>query len=143
MAGDIQRVFGLVLEHFGGSLVQNVVYYGSDRQLHTFYGSLAQRTGGMLMVPQSTNSGLLAGGLLHVVKSLLAHLVPEVAAGGQGEEGADALRGFQLFDVAQLQPVETEEVGGGSGRGRWEVTAHKCYGLWVCRKCRGGRKNVV
>jgi hypothetical protein len=127
VATDAHRVYTKVLDHYQGKLVQHVVYYGDIPDEQAFYGSLAQRTGGMLMQPTRSNAGhqVLSSVLLYIVKTLLGRLQPvwppPPAAGDEAEDGLEALEDFVLYHLAELRAVEDEEVRPG----------HCLFACWV------------
>jgi hypothetical protein len=136
-AADAHRVYAKVLDHFQGRLVQNVVYYGDIFDEQTFYGSVAQRTGGMLMQPTRSNAGhqVLSSVLLYIVKTLLGRLQPVwppvPAAEEEAEVGLEALEDFVLYHLDELRAVDTEEVRPGHAVlwfacrvGRWQLAGH-------------------
>eukprot|EP00798_Chlamydomonas_sp_ICE-L_P007958 gene7958-1174_t len=100
-ARDFFRVLGLVKEHFQGLLVMNCVIY-NHAPGNKVYGSVAQETGGMLMIPRSRTADVLAQGMLHVVMTVLNQL------GGVSSDKVTELAGFDLFDLSGLSYRETE-----------------------------------
>jgi hypothetical protein len=134
VAADAQRMSSKVLDHFNGSLVQHVVYYGNSESAKAFYGSLAQRTGGMLMQPNVTGQQVLSTALLHIVKLLLSQFPggpPPPAPVEESEEDIlPPLQGFYLYDLEELNDVETEEVRGLIMLGLLAGTAGQVKVLW-------------
>ena len=104
---DLYRAFQLVEGHYAGNLVLNCVAYSGAP--HDVYGSLVQGTGGMLMQLVSREPQVLAKGMLHVIRTLLAAMPQGVA----GEAAVSSLEGFQLYDVSGLPRRECEQVRGG------------------------------
>lgn len=104
---DLYRAFQLVEGHYAGNLVLNCVAYSGAP--HDVYGSLVQGTGGMLMQLVSREPQVLAKGMLHVIRTLLAAMPQGVA----GEAAVSSLEGFQLYDVRGLAQRECEQVRGG------------------------------
>jgi hypothetical protein len=109
VAKDLFRVFGTVLNHFGSNLVLNCVLYGRDPDNEAIYGSLANRTGGMLLKPCSRSSWVLAKGLMAVVKTLLSRM-PGQPADEAGNNDPSELDGFTLMDISKLPERNTEQV---------------------------------
>jgi hypothetical protein len=128
-ASDAVKCFrATALQHFAGNLILNcVVYEGSNTGRHAatavmkLYGWFAQQTGGMLMVPNSRSSTVLANGLTTVVKLLLSRMdgvaaaAAAAAANDGSSEGSADLEGFRLVDVSALRgDVSSEEEDPGS-----------------------------
>ena len=111
VANDIFRVFEKVLSHFEDNLVLSCVLYDSGASNQSIYGSLAQRTGGMLMQPCSRSASVLAKGLMAVVKALISRMPgqPQAAPGAPNEDPS-ALNGFRLMDISSLPARNTEQV---------------------------------
>jgi hypothetical protein len=121
-ATDAVKCFrATALQHFAGNLILNcVVYEGSSTGRHAdtavmkLYGWFAQQTGGMLMVPNSRSSTVLADGLTTVVKLLLSRMdgaAAAAAAAAGSSEGAQGseLEGFRLVDVSGLRDDVSSE----------------------------------
>eukprot|EP00798_Chlamydomonas_sp_ICE-L_P016432 gene16432-22646_t len=100
-ARDFFRVLGLVKKHFQDLLVMNCVIYNHVPESNV-YGSVAQETGGMLMIPRSRTADVLAEGMLQVVKTVLNQLE------GVSSDKVTELAGFDLFDLSGLSHRERE-----------------------------------
>jgi hypothetical protein len=121
-ASDAVKCFrATALQHFAGNLILNcVLYEGSSTGRHAdtavmkLYGWFAQQTGGMLMVPNSRSSTVLANGLTTVVKLLLSRVDGAAAAAAaaagssEGSQGSE-LEGFRLVDVSGLRDDVSSE----------------------------------
>ena len=115
VAEDLFRVFEKVLNHFEDNLILNCVLYDSDDISQPIYGSLAQQTGGMLMLPRSRNPFVLGKGLMAVVKTLISRMPgQQQAPDGEAIEDSSALDGFSLMDISSLPARTTEQVSKGS-----------------------------
>lgn len=139
VASDVFRVFHLVQEHYAGNLVLNcVMYSGAPADV---YGSLVQRTGGMLMEPVSRQPQVLAKGMLDVIRTLLSTM----PGGVGGDAAVSSLEGFQLYDVSGLPARECEQVRRGDGADAIEKgisgTPHMAYTAtaegWAARGRKG------
>jgi hypothetical protein len=145
VATDAQRVYAKVLDHFNGSLVQHVVYYGDEPLDAAFFGSLAQRTGGMLMEPTADGYQVLSTGLLHIIKLLLSQFPggpPPPAPAEESEDDLPPMDDWLLYDLQELHAVETEEVRPGHGPvACLSLLVGVGQGVWGSLLARGGHRD--